>query len=180
VFALILVLSPFDSINFIKSRAVLVPMGFLVLVPLWVSIVRLHSISPALLFYVVCLTCFGDTGAYFVGKKYGKHKLAPVLSPKKTIEGLFGGLVVGGIAGFIVSLFFNGYSMHQFAFLYAIGVFIMLISVMGDLFESLLKRKCDIKDSGNILPGHGGILDRVDSLSVSMPVFALLYLSMVH
>ena len=173
--ALLMVLAPFAAVGWVKQRFILLPMGFLVLVPAWIAMVKLQAESSTLLFYVICLVCFADSGAYFIGSKWGKHKLAPILSPKKTIEGLVGGLVVGGFFGFLVSLFLPITGCEQYIKIYAIGFFVMLIAVMGDLFESLLKRQCQIKDSGSILPGHGGILDRLDSVSVAMPVFALLY-----
>jgi phosphatidate cytidylyltransferase len=119
------------------------------------------------------LVCFGDTGAYFVGTKWGKHKLFPVLSPKKSVEGLIGALLIGSIAGMGVIFFVPGQSLFNYVMWFIFGMFLILVSVLGDVFESLVKRQCAIKDSGNILPGHGGMMDRLDSLTSTMPIFAL-------
>jgi phosphatidate cytidylyltransferase len=120
------------------------------------------------------LICFADTGAYFIGTKWGKHKLFPVLSPKKSLQGLIGGLVIGSIAGMGVVYFIPKQNGHGYGMWLIMGILLILLSVLGDVFESLIKRHCEIKDSGNILPGHGGMFDRIDSLTATLPVFALL------
>lgn len=106
--------------------------------------------------WLILVVSFTDTFAYFSGKSFGKHKFSPT-SPNKTLEGVAGGIIAGTIIGSAAGLYFNG-------FLYALvlSFFVSFFSVFGDLFESYLKRKADVKDSGNIFPGHGGILDRLD------------------
>ncbi len=120
-------------------------------------------------FFVFCAllgTWFSDIGAFFVGRKYGKHPLAPKISPNKTLEGLAGGMVAV-IIGLLIYAYYWSFSWEIMLF------FALLIGVAapaGDLFESLLKRYCGVKDSGNILPGHGGILDRFDSILFAAPM----------
>lgn len=120
------------------------------------------------LFYVLACTVAGDTGAYLAGRAFGKHKLAPSISPGKTIEGVVGGLALAGLAGYVVSWYF----LNQFNPLLVIGLGMGLsaVGVIGDLSESLLKRGFGVKDSGSIIPGHGGILDRLDALLFTAPV----------
>ena len=117
---------------------------------------------------LTAITVFSDSAAYFTGKYLGKHKLAPAISPGKTIEGLLGGLAGSIIAAAIVALlFFPGFGIGK---MIALTIFLSLIGVMGDLTESVIKRTMGVKDSGNILPGHGGVLDRLDSLMIATPV----------
>lgn len=115
-----------------------------------------------------------DIGAYFSGKKFGKHKLMPHVSPNKTIEGFAGGLIWVAVLVLILNASF-GIDMSQYPMYLAIAVVTAIISAVGDLNESMLKRVAGVKDSGTILPGHGGILDRIDSLVAATPVFILLY-----
>jgi len=120
------------------------------------------------LILLTVITVFSDSAAYFAGMYLGRHKLAPAISPGKTIEGLLGGLAGSIIAAIIVGLmFFPEYPVYQMVIL---TVFLSLIGVMGDLTESMIKRTMGVKDSGNILPGHGGVLDRLDSLMIATPV----------
>ena len=115
-----------------------------------------------------------DTGAYFFGRKFGKHKLAPSVSPKKTIEGLIGGVITGTLAswGFVVIVHFSlNKTLFSTTEAIIIGVIISLISQFSDLSESLLKRNANVKDSAQLLPGHGGILDRFDSFLFTAPLF---------
>ncbi len=127
------------------------------------------------LMFIVMVVAAADTGAYFVGYAFGKHKLSPRVSPKKTIEGLIGGLLsvvaVVFICGFMVDSWFL--SAPQ---LLVISIVAALFSVVGDLFISIIKRQHKIKDSSNILPGHGGVLDRIDGLLAGVPVFYLFVL----
>lgn len=123
--------------------------------------------------FIIMVVAAADTGAYFFGRFFGKHKLAPHVSPKKTIEGLFGGLLtvtaVVAIFGFMVS----GWALN-FWQLWLISIITALFSVIGDLFISTIKRQNNIKDTSQILPGHGGILDRIDGLLAGVPTFYLL------
>ena len=116
-----------------------------------------------------------DTGAYLTGRSFGRHKLCERLSPKKTWEGFWGGFAFSVLAGVVTALFFMPYNP---ALLAAYGAMVSVISTYGDLFESLLKRTAGVKDSGNLIPGHGGILDRIDSLLLVIPA-VLAYMLMV-
>ena len=113
-----------------------------------------------------------DIGAYFSGKRFGTHKLMPAVSPGKTVEGLVGGLVVCLLIALGVSVVLE-FDYSATATLVLLAIATGLISVLGDLFESLFKRESGVKDSGTILPGHGGILDRIDSLTAAAPIFFL-------
>ncbi|WKY93694.1 phosphatidate cytidylyltransferase [Vibrio metoecus] len=156
--------------------------GLLTLVPFFWSVLflRAHSYladpfyGAKLVLFVCFLVWAADSGAYFVGKSLGKHKMAPAVSPNKTIEGLVGGVVTAMLVGYWVA---EGFGL-QFSSMPAMLLIILLtvvISVLGDLVESMFKRVSGIKDSSNIIPGHGGILDRIDSLTAAFPVFTLLY-----
>lgn len=146
--------------------------GALVLVPAWLGIVYLHGRGPQFLLFMMVLVWTADTAAYFSGRRFGKRKLAPRVSPGKTWEGFYGavaatGLVAAGMAWWL-ELSANG--MIAFVVLSMVTV---MVSVVGDLFESMYKRRVGVKDSGTLLPGHGGVLDRIDSMTAAAPVFAL-------
>lgn len=126
------------------------------------------------LLYSMMLVWVADTGAYFSGKKFGKTKLAPNVSPGKTLEGLWGALFATGIYAVAAGYYFE-LAGNQWLMLIAMSFLLTILSVAGDLYESFLKREAGIKDSGNILPGHGGILDRVDGVLAVMPVFVVMY-----
>jgi phosphatidate cytidylyltransferase len=131
-----------------------------------------------LLILLTVITVFSDSFAYYTGKMLGRHKMAPAISPGKTIEGLLGG-VAGSILGAIIVCFwfFPGYSLVKISIL---TVFLSMIGVLGDLTESMIKRTMGVKDSGNILPGHGGVLDRLDSLMIAAPVlFYMLHFGII-
>jgi len=158
------------------SRAGKAMSGLFVLVPLWISAVYVFVADanrPWLLLYAMSLVWAADTFAYFAGHFFGKHKLAPAVSPGKTIEGVVGGLlgatVVAGIAG-VAGWKLSGIPLVAWLSLAAVSA---LVSVLGDLLESKFKRLAGVKDSGTLLPGHGGVCDRVDALSAGLPVFAL-------
>nr|CAA6807109.1 MAG: Phosphatidate cytidylyltransferase (EC [uncultured Thiotrichaceae bacterium] len=151
---------------------ILKSLSMMVLVPAWYALVHLHEIHFGYVFYLISLTSLADTGAYFAGKKFGKTKLAPQLSPGKTREGVMGGLALT----FVWSVVWAVYSMQSAGDVIIFIVFSMLavlISVAGDLFISLIKREAGAKDSGTLLPGHGGVLDRIDSLLAAAPLFTL-------
>jgi len=119
---------------------------------------------------LVCCSVWGaDIGAYYAGRTFGKHKLAPAISPGKTIEGLFGGILLGFVAAWL----FSAYLLPgaDVVMIIAAGLIGSVIGPIGDLSESLLKRYFGVKDSGNIMPGHGGALDRLDALMFAMPVY---------
>jgi phosphatidate cytidylyltransferase len=153
------------------SRAL---MGFLVLVPAWLGLVTLRQLDQGVewIFYVILAVASADIGAYFSGRKFGKRKLAPKVSPGKSIEGLVGGLLASSCFALCYHWLVEpqGVSMPV---LLAITLVVALVSVLGDLLESMVKRYTGVKDSGVILPGHGGVLDRLDSINAAAPVFAL-------
>lgn len=124
--------------------------------------------------YILSIVWIGDTGAYFIGSNFGKHKLYPAVSPGKTIEGAIGSLIFSIIS----SLFLKRYLVPELKFNHAVllGLVISFLSQFGDLSESLIKRKAGVKDSGNLFPGHGGMFDRIDSLLFTIP-FVYFYLS---
>lgn len=145
-------------------------MGWLLLVPTWAGLVQLHGQSPWWLLYVLVLVWGADTGAYFAGRRFGRIKLAPAVSPAKTREGLYGGLIVTTVIMLSVALS-RELSAMQFVSFAVVSALTVLASVLGDLFESMVKRRAGIKDSGKIFPGHGGALDRIDSITAAAPVF---------
>lgn len=120
--------------------------------------------------YVLTLVWVADIGAYFSGKKFGRHKLAPGISPGKTIEGVIGGLGLNAVWITVVFIITQGWGVAYIPFL-LLGLVTAAISVVGDLYESILKREAGLKDSGKILPGHGGLLDRIDSVIAATPVY---------
>lgn len=144
--------------------------GVLTLVPACVALLVFHSLEPVWLVFLLLLTSCADSAAYFTGRRFGRHKLAPHISPGKTREGLFGALGVTLLLGPGGAWYFQ---VHQGLWFYFVALCLVtaLLSVAGDLFESLLKREAGVKDSGRILPGHGGVLDRIDSVTAAAPVF---------
>jgi phosphatidate cytidylyltransferase len=146
--------------------------SFLVFIPCFLGFNVLHRMGGVYVILSLCIIWAADTGAYFSGILWGKHKLAPAVSPKKTVEGLIGGIFLAIITVLVFILFrkveFNKWLL--WTFLVVLNVF---FSVLGDLFESVVKRQANVKDSGNWLPGHGGVLDRIDSITAAVPIFAL-------
>jgi phosphatidate cytidylyltransferase len=150
-------------------------MGLLVLIPTWVALVyvRQQPNGAWLVLLLILIVALADSGGYFVGRRFGKHKLAPAVSPGKTWEGFAGGLLTNCLLAVILSQTLN----TSFLLMLVLVVPTSLISVLGDLLESMVKRHAGVKDSGRILPGHGGILDRVDGITAGAPVFALALLA---
>ena len=146
---------------------------------LWIcahALVYLHvAHGGELLLFMLTLVWVADIGAYFSGRKFGRHKLAPRISPGKTIEGVVGGLCANLLWMLAVYQYSDGWGLSLPQFI-AIGVLTSLVSVVGDLFESVLKREAGVKDSGKLLPGHGGVLDRIDSLIAASPLFVSGYI----
>lgn len=128
--------------------------------------------DPALLLLIFITIWVADAAAYFVGRRWGKHKLAPSISPGKTWEGVAGALVFSGCSLFIATKLMT-FSHQQTTAVVLLGLISVVASVVGDLFESLLKRSAGVKDSGTILPGHGGVLDRIDGLIAAVPIYSL-------
>lgn len=159
-----------EKFSFIKLL-----IAFITIVPPVLSLLRVHEIGqgPYWLLYMVTLVWVADIGAYFSGRKFGKVKLAPHLSPGKTREGLYGGLFLTSLYSGAAALFFK-LNIEQAIWLLVVTLFATVISVAGDLFISLLKRERGVKDTGAILPGHGGVLDRIDSITSSAPFFLVM------
>lgn len=149
--------------------------GLCLTVPSWAAANLMHVESRALLFYLILLVTFSDTGAYYIGSKFGKRKLAPTLSPKKSWEGFAGGLVIGLLVANIYRVFVVKQALPIWGWI-LFGTVIIIFGLFGDLFESLLKRQSGAKDSGSLLPGHGGFLDRLDSLMLTLPIFVIICL----
>lgn len=152
-------------------------MGWLVLAPCWVgmNIIRQHDLGPGWLFLAFFLVWCADSGAYIAGRLFGKHKLAPNVSPGKTWEGLVGAFIAAMIFAVIIGLIFHFHAMIDYYKLLLIAILVVIASVIGDLFESMCKRVVGVKDSGKLFPGHGGMLDRIDSLTAAIPIFALAF-----
>jgi phosphatidate cytidylyltransferase len=156
--------------------------GWIVLIGAWVAIVQLQARSPWLVLAAMAIVWIADTAAYFTGRAFGRRKLAPHVSPGKTWEGVYGGVAAVAIYALaLVPLAADGgyaAALTPGAVIAWVGCAVALaaLSVVGDLCESLLKRQAGVKDSGRLLPGHGGILDRVDALLAAMPAAALLAL----
>lgn len=146
------------------------------------SAIILNSMSNGLVLLIFIFIWLNDTGAYLSGRTFGRHKLCVHLSPKKTWEGFFGGLIICVLAGFLFSISGFGLKLMPLnpwlaskTFLgFLLPIAVVILSTAGDLFESMIKRNCGVKDSGKIIPGHGGILDRIDSMLFAMPGSAIL------
>lgn len=147
-------------------------MGAWVLLPCWIGFIQLRAIGGEWLLYVLLLVWVADIGAYFAGRCFGRRKLAPRVSPGKSWEGVYGGMVATALLAVLFSAWL-GLGAAQAIWLVVATLVVTLVSVLGDLLESMLKRLRGIKDSGRLLPGHGGILDRIDSLTAAIPLFAL-------
>jgi phosphatidate cytidylyltransferase len=153
--------------------------GLLVLIPAYVAFLylRRHDAHLLLLALLVTIIWAADVGAYFIGRQFGTAKLAPKVSPGKSWAGLIGGMIlalaVGMLGAFIGEPSDHLISPIPWAVFIGIVAVTVLFSVLGDLFESLIKREQGVKDSSSLLPGHGGVLDRIDSLTAASPVFAL-------
>ncbi len=158
--------------------------GSLAAIPAWCALAAIHG-DPAdagtlggiprnhlWLLTALMIVWMADTGAYFAGRKFGRRKLSPRISPNKTVEGLAGGVFAALLFGLLFAAL-AGAAAGQLPWIALAIVLTVLASVIGDLFESLLKRQAGVKDSSDLIPGHGGILDRIDSVLAALPVFAI-------
>ena len=145
--------------------------GWLLLAPCYFSLVWLHAQRPGLVLYVLVLIWVADSAAFFAGRRFGRRKLAHRVSPGKSWEGVAGGLLAVALLAIAVALGHGGAPIPAPAFV-ALSVAVAAASVLGDLAESLFKRRAGVKDSGTLIPGHGGVLDRIDSLTAAGPFFA--------
>ena len=149
--------------------------GLLVLVPTWLAVVGLHehgSNGPYLVLYLLSLIWVADSGAYFGGKQWGKHKLAAEVSPGKTWEGVVSALAASTIYS-VAAAYFLSLPGNQWLAFIVLSLVAVAFSILGDLSESMFKRQANVKDSGVLLPGHGGVLDRIDSVTAAAPVFVV-------
>ena len=144
----------------------------LAVVPAWCGLALLHNDGPGWLLLALMIVWATDTGAYFAGRAFGKRKLAPRISPNKTVAGLVGGALLGVVVA-MAGAWMLGTGVAQLPLVALVALLTVLFSVVGDLLESLLKRHVGVKDSGNLIPGHGGVMDRIDSVLAALPVFAL-------
>ena len=151
--------------------------GIVVLIPAWRALELVHQQEQGvgLLFFLLLLIWGADIGAYLVGVRFGRRKLAPKVSPGKSLEGVAGGMVASMLVALLGWLWSDAVTVNVAALLFAV-LFIVVFSIVGDLVESAYKRHAGIKDSGNLIPGHGGILDRVDSLTAAAPLYLTLLL----
>ncbi len=163
-----------ESGRWCQSKIVRLVIMLAVLVPAWIGlrVLKVNEQGHLLIFYLFMVIWGADVGAYFAGKSFGKRKLAVNVSPGKTIEGCIGGMATVTLFAILAGLYLEMSFGNGLILLVATWV-TALVSVLGDLLESMLKREAGIKDSSNLLPGHGGVLDRIDSLAAAVPVFAL-------
>jgi len=157
------------------SDAAMCALGLLLISSTLLALATLHAMPNGVmrLIYLFFLIFAADTGAYFAGRTFGKHKLAPNVSPGKTIEGAIGGVLLCGAWSLVGGVYIFHAEGNALIALFFLSLVIAAFSIVGDLTESMFKRVAGIKDSGNILPGHGGILDRVDSILAAAPVMVL-------
>ncbi|MBK6553400.1 MAG: phosphatidate cytidylyltransferase [Rhodocyclaceae bacterium] len=146
--------------------------GWTLIVPTWAALVGLQARNPWLLFAVMGLVWVADIAAYFAGRRYGRRKLAPAISPGKTWEGV-GGAVAGVLLYGAIATLMAGYEPPSMVGWTLLLIALTAVSIQGDLFESMIKRQAGVKDSSNLLPGHGGLLDRLDSQTSTLPMAAL-------
>lgn len=154
--------------------------GVLLILPTWLALVQLRQAGPLVLLAVMALVWLADVAAYFSGRTLGKHKLAPTISPGKTWEGALGAVVAVLIYGLLLAPRLPADVSPAVGVLVPVLIVLTALSIVGDLFESLLKRQAGLKDSSRILPGHGGVLDRVDSLTSTLPLVACVWLFILH
>lgn len=158
------------------NRGIRLGLGLLVLCPCWFSIGILQMVDPWYdikgLLFLVGLISVADIGAYFIGSQWGQYRLVDQVSPKKTLEGCLGGMLAGVLWTLCYSYLYQ-MNLKMILFLVLLSLWVIFYSIIGDLLESIVKRWANQKDSGCWLPGHGGILDRIDSLTAAAPIFLL-------
>jgi phosphatidate cytidylyltransferase len=164
---------PFKDKNILHVKLVKGVVGIILLLATMVSMILIRSnpqFGPEFILYAILLIWFADSGAYFAGRALGKNKLLPNVSPGKTWEGVAGAILITLITSLVALNILNISSSHTIPFIF-VTLVTVVYSIVGDLSESMFKRMSHIKDSGHLLPGHGGILDRIDSLMSALPVF---------
>lgn len=175
-FAWLLVIGFPETTNYWKNNNYKYLIGLLILVPAWQGLVLLKQSGVHgnwIIFSIMLFVWAADIGAYFAGRAWGEDKLAPKVSPGKSWQGFWGGLIAALVVGFII---YSSTDFIQGKLLLSLVCLIILVvfSVLGDLTESMFKREAGLKDSSNLLPGHGGVLDRIDSLTAAVPIAVLL------
>ncbi|MEZ5493717.1 MAG: phosphatidate cytidylyltransferase [Pseudomonadales bacterium] len=152
-------------------------LGFWLLIPAWLGVLFLQPLVAysGLLWLVIAVIAFADIGAYFSGRRFGRRKLAVHVSPNKTWEGFWGGTLANAVFALVLALIVQCSAWQTLGLVVAV-VLVSCVSVLGDLFESMMKRERGIKDSSNLLPGHGGVLDRLDGWTAAVPMFTALYI----
>ncbi|ODU50308.1 MAG: phosphatidate cytidylyltransferase [Thiobacillus sp. SCN 63-374] len=150
--------------------------GVVLLLPTWAALLYLHARGPGVLLAVMAIVWIADSAAYFAGRRFGRHKLAPAISPGKTWEGVAGALVALALYAGVLSGTINLPLLPLFAAMAGL----LYLSVLGDLFESWIKRVSGMKDSGDLLPGHGGMLDRIDALTSTLPLASGILIWLEH
>ncbi len=154
--------------------------GALVVVPAWCALVVMHGDlagpttgrGPWWVLFFACIVMGADIGAYTAGRRWGRNKLAPAISPGKTREGVYGALACSGIVGLVGGTLLK-VPAERLPAIVGLALLTVIFSIIGDLFESLIKRHAGVKDSGALFPGHGGVLDRMDSIVAALPIFVL-------
>lgn len=150
--------------------------GVVLLLPTWAALLYLHARGPGVLLGVMAIVWVADTAAYFAGRHFGRHKLAPTISPGKTREGVAGALIALALYAGVLSAFVSLPLLPLFIAMAGL----LYLSVLGDLFESWIKRVSGMKDSGDLLPGHGGVLDRIDALTSTLPIASGILMWLEH
>ncbi len=161
------------AVEALNAPVVRIVAGWLVLAPAWGALVYLHAVSTSgalMVLYLLLLIATADSAAYFVGRRMGRRRLASEISPGKSIEGVAGAMTAVAVLAVIVALVADLAAPLGFVIL---SLATAVVSILGDLTESMFKRRAGLKDSGSIVPGHGGILDRIDSVTAAAPVFVL-------
>ena len=162
----------------IESQPVLALVGGLLLIATWVAVVQVRTRAPGLLLALMAIVWVADTAAYFTGRRFGRRKLAPSISPGKTWEGVYGAMFAVAVYSLVLLgsapvEFVRSVTVGSAVAWIALALLLAGLSIVGDLFESQMKRQRGVKDSGRLLPGHGGVLDRIDALIAAMPGAAL-------
>jgi phosphatidate cytidylyltransferase len=157
----------------VRQRFALAAAGVVVLLPTWLALARLQN-DALLLLLLLAVIWIADSAAYFTGRALGRHKLAPAISPGKTREGVYGAFAA--VTVYALALHSSLFSTRDLPLVIAGFLSMTALSIMGDLFESWLKRNAGVKDSGCIFPGHGGMLDRIDGVTAALPLAALIFI----